>query len=81
VSLSTVVFLFCEVLTVLIIIRALGSTISPERANARKGLIYQITEPVLAPLRRILPRLGRIDISPFVAIIILQLIMLVVSII
>jgi YggT family protein len=30
-----------------------------------------ITEPILAPLRRVIPRIGMIDITPMVAIIIL----------
>jgi YggT family protein len=32
-------------------------------------LIYQLTDPVLAPIRRILPPLGGFDLSPLVAII------------
>jgi len=31
-----------------------------------------VTDPLLLPLRRILPRLGPLDISPFVAILILM---------
>ncbi len=30
--------------------------------------LFKLTEPVLAPLRRWLPSLGRVDISPFVLI-------------
>ena len=33
--------------------------------------IYRITEPVLAPLRRILPSLGGLDLSPMVLILII----------
>ncbi len=32
------------------------------------NVLYQITEPILAPIRRILPRFGMLDLSPFVAI-------------
>ena len=35
-------------------------------------LVYQITEPILAPIRRILPTFGTFDFSPMVAIIVLQ---------
>ena len=35
-------------------------------------LVYQITEPILAPIRRILPTFGMFDFSPMVAIIVLQ---------
>lgn len=35
-------------------------------------VIFQLTEPVLAPIRRVLPPLGGFDLSPLVAIIIIQ---------
>ena len=38
------------------------------------GLMGQVTEPILAPLRRILPTFGMFDFSPLVAIIILQIV-------
>ncbi len=31
-------------------------------------LLYDVTEPILAPLRRVVPRIGMIDITPIVAI-------------
>jgi len=34
-------------------------------------LLYQVTEPVLEPARRIIPPLGMIDISPIVVFIVL----------
>lgn len=34
-------------------------------------IIYRVTEPALAPLRRILPDLGGIDISPVVLLLLL----------
>jgi len=33
--------------------------------------VYRVTEPVLGPLRRIIPPIGNIDISPIVAIFII----------
>jgi YggT family protein len=36
--------------------------------------LHEITEPILAPLRNIIPRFGMIDFSPFVAIILLEFI-------
>ena len=42
---------------------------------ARESLIVRgldlVTEPVLEPLRRLIPRIGMIDITPMVAIIVL----------
>ena len=37
-------------------------------------LVNQLTEPFLGPLRRVLPRVGMLDFSPMVAIIILVII-------
>lgn len=34
--------------------------------------LYRITEPALAPIRRFLPNLGGIDISPVILILLLQ---------
>ena len=35
-------------------------------------VLFQITEPILAPLRRVIPTIGTIDISPIVALLLLQ---------
>ena len=37
-------------------------------------LLDQITEPLLGPLRRVLPTFGMLDLSPMVAIIVLEII-------
>ncbi len=39
-------------------------------------LVFQLTEPVLAPIRRMLPSLGGLDLSPLVAIIGIQFLMI-----
>ena len=35
------------------------------------AILYQVTEPILAPIRRLLPRFGMMDFSPIVAFILL----------
>lgn len=42
-------------------------------------LIYQLTQPVLAPIRRVLPNLGGLDLSPLVAIIGIQFLMILIG--
>jgi YggT family protein len=42
--------------------------------NPIARIVYEITEPVLGPLRRIIPRIGMIDITPIVAILLMQVI-------
>ncbi len=58
-----------SILTWLIIIRALISWVNPDPRNMIVQILYKITEPILAPLRRIIPlyNIG-IDISPIIAI-------------
>lgn len=41
--------------------------------------LYKITEPVLAPIRNIMPNLGGLDISPIIVILIIMFIQRVIS--
>lgn len=50
----------------IIIIRVLLSWIKVNQFNPVVKMIYNVTEPVLAPVRAIIPDLGGIDISPVV---------------
>lgn len=68
------IWLLCEVLTFAIIARAIMSWFSPRPTNRLAIILYQVTEPVLSPLRRVIPRVGMIDLTPLVAIMLLQLI-------
>ena len=43
-------------------------------------LLFQLTDPVLAPIRRILPPLGGFDLSPLVAIIAIQFLIILLGI-
>lgn len=75
-SLINFVVLLLYLYTWLIIIRAV---VSWTRADPRNPLIQglvKVTEPVLAPLRALVPpsRLGGIDVSPILAIIAIQII-------
>jgi YggT family protein len=63
------------ILNFAIIIRALMSWFNPSMENPIVRFVVEITEPVLAPLRRIVPRIGMIDITPIVAILLMQAIL------
>ncbi|PZP44264.1 MAG: hypothetical protein DI595_20295, partial [Agrobacterium fabrum] len=39
--------------------------------NAIGSFLFNVTEPVLRPIRRILPNLGGIDISPIIVLLII----------
>ena len=64
----------CEVLSLAIFIRVILSWFSPRPTNVPSIILYRVTEPLLAPLRRIIPRAGMFDFTPLVAIVLLQLI-------
>ncbi len=66
--------LLCEVLSLAIIARAILSWFSPRPTNVLAIILNKVSEPLLAPLRRIIPRAGMFDFTPLVAIILLQLI-------
>ena len=71
--LVTFLDLLLTILGFAIIIRALLSWISIDPYNPLVQILFQITEPILAPLRRIIPPIGgMMDITPIVALIILQ---------
>jgi YggT family protein len=58
----------------LIIIRALISWVSPNPYNPIVRFLYRATEPVLRPVRRIIPLQGLgIDFSPVIVILIILL--------
>ena len=48
----------------MILIRAVMSWVSPGMNNSIMAVIYQLTEPLMAPIRRILPPMGGLDLSP-----------------
>jgi YggT family protein len=52
---------------ILVLVRVAFSWISPYPTNAVSRLAVQLTEPVLAPVRRLLPAMSGIDLSPLVA--------------
>lgn len=66
--------LLFDVLTLAIFLRAILSWFSPAPTNMLVNILYRVTEPLLAPLRRIVPRVGMFDLTPLVAIILLQVI-------
>lgn len=59
-------------LQVAIIGRVLLSYVEPRGRSALGQFVVAITEPILGPVRRILPRGGAFDFSPLVVLIVLS---------
>lgn len=62
-----------NIYNILILARVLLSWVIRDPENPLYRFLYSITEPVLAPLRRIIPS-GMLDFSPVVAYLLLQII-------
>jgi YggT family protein len=58
-------------LTLLVFVYILSSWVFPPFHSFRQA-IASIVEPMLAPIRRVIPPVGMIDFSPFVFLIIVQ---------
>ena len=43
-------------------------------SNPIVEFIFAVTEPILAPIRRVVPRFGMLDISPMVALILILIV-------
>ncbi|REC93477.1 YggT family protein [Kushneria indalinina] len=48
------------------IIMIILSWVAPQSGHPGALLVFQITEPVMAPVRRVIPSIGMIDLSPIV---------------
>jgi len=61
---------------VLIIISVILSWVGQSLRHPIIPLIYQLVDPVLMPIRQILPAMGGLDLSPLVAILAIQFLMI-----
>ncbi len=71
-SLGGALALVLQLLAYAILARALLSWVVRDPYNPIAQALDVITDPILRPLRQIVPRLGMMDITPLVAIILLQ---------
>lgn len=69
---------FIYIIELLILIRVIMSFIVRDLNNPIASFIYQITEPILAPARELIRKLGintgMIDFSPLVALLLLNIV-------
>ncbi|MGI6468725.1 MAG: YggT family protein [Syntrophomonadaceae bacterium] len=63
-----------SVLIWLVIIRCLLSFIPHNPYQPLIRFVYDVTEPIMAPFRRLIPPIGMIDISPIVVVFALELV-------
>ena len=66
IAIAKVIDVILNVYYWLILIRALISWVNPDPYNQIVQFLYRMTEPVLQPIRRLMPPLA-LDISPIIA--------------
>ncbi len=71
-SLALLVSLVFNVVFFLLVIRIILSWVNPDPYNEIVQIIYRVTEPILAPFRRLPLQAGGIDFSPIIAFILLS---------
>ena len=72
VAVAKLVNLILTIYMWIIIARALVSWVNPDPYNPIVRFLFRVTEPVLAPLRRLIPfRIGGIDLSPILVLLII----------
>lgn len=71
-ALATIVSYLLTIYMWIIIIRALISWVNPDPYNPIVRFLYQATEPVLYPIRRRLPFMGGIDLSPIIVLLVIM---------
>ena len=75
VILTLVVFidLFVEAFNILILVRIVWSWFAPLGEGGIGGFLFSATEPILAPVRKLIPPMGgMIDLAPLVTFFLLQ---------
>ena len=71
--------LLATVVWILLLARVVLSWTNPMGGGGLVAFVYQATEPILAPIRRILPPTAGMDWSPLIAMLILSALLQVVT--
>ena len=59
----------------ILIIRVVLSWMNPNPYNPIVRILYMLTEPILGPIRRALPPMGGLDLSPLVVLVAISVIL------
>jgi len=70
---GSLVILLLTAMQIAIFLRFIFTWIDPAGRTAIGGFLNGVTEPILGPIRRLMPSVGVIDISPMVAFIVIYI--------
>ena len=71
-TIANFIYILFQVLAIAVFLRAIISWFRLAPDHPIQIILIQVTEPILAPLRRVVPSLGMFDITPWIAMILLQ---------
>ncbi len=72
-DIASLIFFVLQLMTFALVGRAILSWFDPALRWPISRVLYDVTEPIVAPVRQILPRTGFLDLSLFVTLILLQM--------
>jgi YggT family protein len=67
----SVLLMFITVMQFAILGRVISSWIDRSQSNPISQFLVQLTEPIVAPIRALMPSMGMLDFSPLVAMLVL----------
>jgi YggT family protein len=73
-GIASLIFLIIQLYSLVILARVLMSWVQIDPYSPLARAIFDLTEPVLQPIRNLLPPAAGLDFSPIIAIILLQVI-------
>ena len=73
VFLEAFVNVLAQALVLTIFVRVIMSWVPMRLPFGLNDLVWNVTEPVLAPIRRYMPIAGGMDFSPFIALLLIQI--------
>ena len=62
-----------DLYSLVVLLAVIFSWIQLDRRNPLASIVYSLTEPLLAPIRSVLPPMGGLDFSPMVLLLALQI--------
>jgi len=71
-QIAELIIFLLQILTFAIIGRALISWFDPGFRWPISRVLVDVTEPIIAPIRQVMPNLGMLDLSPIVALVLLR---------
>jgi YggT family protein len=70
-----IMYYFLQVFEILLVVRIVMSWVRPDPSNPLVRMLFQVTDPVLDPVRKLIPAAaGGIDFSPIVVFLIIDVV-------